>query len=155
MRIFTVFVLAFALFAAFALRAETPGVDGPREYQTLHTADLISLDEGLPIEGAADPAGLPVEVLFVPTQYLHLGGRMLLRDEITGLACSPGRDALQRIGALGDDFLVVRGVMGSADPGHGREIAACEVVGYDGVAWEEGRAIEDAKQQALFQAGRL
>lgn len=155
MRIFMVFVIAVGLFAGFALRAEAPGVEGPREYQPLHTADLISLDEGLPIEGAADPAGLPVELLFVPTQYLHLGTRMLLRDEITGLACAPSRDVLQRIGALGDDFLVVRGVMGEDDPGYGREIAACEVVGYDGVAWEESRTIEQAKQNDLYRAGRL
>ena len=45
--------------------------------------------------------------------------------------------------------------MGRADPSYGREVKTCEVVGYDGVAWEEGRTIEQGKQHALYAAGRL
>lgn len=155
MRIFMVLVVAVGLFAAFALRAEVAPEHQPREYLTLNTEDLISLDETGAFDGGNDPAGLAVELLFVPSQYLHLGSRTLLRDAVTGLACAPDGAALQHIGAPGDDFLVVRGVMGPADPAHGREIAACEVVGYDGVVWEETRTAEQAKQQALFVAGRL
>ena len=99
MRVFMALIVVAALFAGFALRAETPAAETIRDYQVLHTADLIALDEGSLIDGATDPAGLPVELLFAPTQYLHMGGRTLLRDGVTGIACAPPRAALARIGA--------------------------------------------------------
>lgn len=147
--------LGAALFAAVALRAETPVAPPLRNIQVLHTAELIALEQGDLVEGAADPTGLEVELLFVPSAVLQRGETTVLRDEITGVACAPGPAALKRIGRLGDDFLVVRGVMGPRDPANGRELKACQVIGYDGVAWEEARAIESGKQHDLFRAGRL
>ena len=153
MRVFFAAILA-TLFVAFGLRAESPGPIDAREHHVLSTLELITLNEGRALD-TADPAGLPVELLFVPTRMVQDGDHVVLRDEITGIACAPQKAELKRIGQPGDDYLVVRGVMGRPDEGRGREIAGCRVVGWDGVVWEETRAIEADKQRVLYEAGRL
>jgi len=153
MRIFMAAIL-LTLFVAFGLRAEAPDPADAREYVTLTTLDLINLNEGRAID-SADPAGLSVELLFVPTRAVKSDDVTQLRDEVTGLTCTPAKEAVSRVGQPGDDFLVVRGVMGRADARGLRQIANCRVVGWDGVVWEEQRALEAEKQDALRRAGRL
>jgi len=153
MRLFLA-ALAVMVFVAFGLRAEASRPAGAWDYETLSTLDLISLQDGAD-RGVMDPTGVAVELLLVPTRVAHIGGRKFLQDEITGLTCAPSESALSRAGEPGDDFLVVRGVMSQPDAAGVREIVGCQVVNWDGVVWEESRAIEAEKQEALFAAGRL
>jgi hypothetical protein len=147
MRVFAASIVLAVLFIAFGLRAEAPvAVDVPG-YEYVSNEQLIAVDEG---RAERLPAGVRVQLMFVPTRALIRGSRTLLRDGVTGVACAAPERVLKRIGELGDDFLVIRGVLGRSN-----EIHACEVVAYNGVAWEEARLAEQQRLSDLREAGRL
>jgi hypothetical protein len=147
MRVFAASIILTVLLIAFGLRAEAPvAVDVPG-YEYVSNRQLIAVEEGYaePI-----PAGSRVELMLSPTVLVARGAQTLLRDGITGVSCAASDGVVNRIGEVGDDFLVVRGVLGDSG-----ELHACEVVGYDGVPWEEDRAAEQVKLEELRDSGRL
>jgi len=140
-------LLAFAVLLAVGLIvAAAPTRSAPADaapgFEFVSTAELTR-------QARSDLYGLPVELLFVPTEVREAGELRLLRDAATGLTCAAGERLASRLGDLGDDFLVVRGRLG------GGVIENCEVVRFDGLAWEERRLAERRLQRTLFEAGRL
>ena len=116
--------------------------DDPR-FEFVSTAELTSPAPRAELAGAA------VELLFAPTEAREVAEGRLLRDAATGLACAIDDRLAGRIGALGDDFLVVQGRL------RGGLIEGCRVVGFDGLAWEAAMLEQRLKQRVLFEAGRL
>jgi len=147
MRVFAASIILAVLLIAFGLRAEAPAAVDVRGYEYVSNQQLIAVSEGL---SEAIPPGSRVELMLSPDRAVARGSRTLLRDDITGISCAAPARVGDRLGQLGDDFLVVRGVLGRSG-----ELHACEVVGYEGVAWEEAQSADQQKLRALREAGRL
>jgi len=107
------------------------------------------------VEAQDEFAGARVEILFTPSATVEVNGRVVLRDALANLTCAAPRDTLSRVARPGDDFLVVRGVLGAVVPGRSTEVLGCEVVSFDGLAWEEAQRSEHNRRLQKYRAGLL
>ena len=153
-------ILTFAVFAAvlavgvgLPARSLAPGAEADFHYADVDR--LVAWQRAGDWDAVRDEfAGQAVEILFTPTATVEAGGRVLLHDTRASLTCAVDRGTAARVAAPGDDFLVVRGVVGPVAPGRTTEIRECEVADFRGLAWSAKHRSERDRLRNKYRAGQ-